>query len=315
MKGIKELKEKWSPIFIEQVDEQSIHVVDNKDMGTIETFIQKLIQNHPQKKRISALIDAGALFKEFKNNEAVAKVLSRHLEKPVLFFKNGELHSIKPDQDTSDRIGGTSVDEIKAIGLNVGDYAIYLDEAHTTGVDIKLPNDAIGLLTVNGELTQRTYEQAEFRIRKILTAGQRLEYVFPNYLSGDATDNKESNKEIITTTNLLFVKNLSRKLSDDYYRACKERILNAFRQKCIEKLLASDFHSPSSFSNSIQNSAKIFEPFRKFIISYAHLIDAYLQFGPLSYEVPSFKELETYANTQMDKFKGSKEDLPKLEMK
>ena len=156
---------------------------------TMEEYLDQVFLKHPNPKRIRGIIELGGLFKGLGTNDEVAKSIMHYVERKqeqkdpkvdpeiegVLFFHKDPGH-IQPNTayvykkgaHFPERIGGTSIEALKAKGLNPKKYFVYYDEKHTTGIDILQIPDSINLVTFDVKVTRRTLSQGEMRLRQYL---------------------------------------------------------------------------------------------------------------------------------------------------
>jgi hypothetical protein len=136
-----------------------------------EDLFTDLIDSHPQREKIRAIIDVGAHFRGVDNQE-VAKLICSKLDEyesaveGVLLFHSGKLcfmNRYSPSDYTV--LSGTSPSVIKQeTGLTPDKLFTFYDQEHITGIDITQAPDAIAVLTLK-ETTQ---------IHEVLQGSRRL---------------------------------------------------------------------------------------------------------------------------------------------
>ncbi|KAI0025868.1 hypothetical protein F4780DRAFT_774718 [Xylariomycetidae sp. FL0641] len=113
------------------------------------------------------LIDAGAFILEM-NNETLAKTwldINPHAKAAVYFGSDNQAWVKFRTHEKADLpLIGTPFAE------DLSDCVVYLDEAHTRGVDLKLPPSAKGALTLALKQTKDSTVQAAMRLRQLKTS-------------------------------------------------------------------------------------------------------------------------------------------------
>lgn len=157
------------------------------DLTSIVTFMDSTFAGIPEKehRQFTAIIEAGALYKKFPDNEKIAREIMRYLAKKpshdnvegVLFFRSDDetssddtLYVWKKGAKSAERIGGSTLEALKAKNLSPDKYFSIYAERNTTGTDIPQLPDAICVMTFDEEMTTRTTAQAEMRFRQCLTS-------------------------------------------------------------------------------------------------------------------------------------------------
>lgn len=288
---------------VEKKEKQHVHVIQSKEITAI---LKELLGKHPQKDRVRILMDSGALFKNYSNIE-VATAIRDYLGIPVLFFmRNPHKNEKTPDtlavlkigSSKPDIIGGTRLEDIQKTGLNLEDYFVFADERHTTGTDLPLIPDVIGLMTMDEAMLRRSLFQTIMRERDFFL-NQEVEFVIPEYLLGilkSHTDQKIDNEglRLLLANLILSIKNQAIAKSKHYFRSCKQKIDAIFRQNLLDtfvtkKPLTHDF---------IQEQF----PFYQGTTLTSQSDNPYDQFGALEYSVDSLKSLEAYRDHKLSKF-------------
>ncbi|KAL8832894.1 MAG: hypothetical protein Q9170_004696, partial [Blastenia crenularia] len=113
-------------------------------------------------KSIRILLDAGAQILEF-DNLALAKawlLIDTEAEAAVYFGEDERARVVYRDGKGQPLAGSPYLD-------NLGACVVYLDEAHTRGVDLKLPPQAVAALTLGVMQTKDHTVQAAMRLRQL----------------------------------------------------------------------------------------------------------------------------------------------------
>jgi hypothetical protein len=278
------------------------------DLSSIDTFLTGIFENHPTPQKIRGIIEAGGLFKTFKNNLEVASHIMQFIEKRqdlvdtdiegVLFFHND------PDQDQPDtlyvwkkgatqpeRIGGSSVEALKAKGLEPKKYFTLYDERHTTGTDILQLPDSINLFTFDEKMLRRTVGQGIMRLRQFLVS-QDIEVVVTK-------KSKESIFHGGKTLNDLILhaeKVQSLRKTHDMVRYYQQQIDGIFRDIAVKKVVETikDLENPELVAAIIER----FEPF--FVTTMVD--EPFLQFGRLKRQVDTKEYLTRYLEKKLKRF-------------
>lgn len=254
-------------------------------------MLANILDNHPQKRRVKGLIDAGALFKEIDNLEAPKEILEYYKEdnsiQAVVFFyrRPGEqapdsLAMLKKGMKEPVLIKNSHPDEIAKKGVDLKNIFFYYDERHTTGTDfVQLP-DAINLLTFDEGILRRTIFQSALRERQFLFS-QDLEYVILKEAEKSFINNGNNIEDFI----LSGIKNQAIRKSKDIFRSYLQQIDNAVKEFGFLQLLATD---------NLEKLSKTFRTYEKSLVD--EMDDSpYAQYGALDEDIPSLEALTAYA--------------------
>ncbi|KAI1092009.1 hypothetical protein F5B19DRAFT_455893 [Rostrohypoxylon terebratum] len=128
-----------------------------------------------QKSNIRVLIDAGAYILEMDNKTLAEKWLHVDTQaKAAIYFGKDSKAQVHYKGDANEDIpllASPFVDDLS-------ECVVYLDEAHTRGVDLKFPADAHGALTLAPKQTKDFTMQAAMRLRQ-LRSTQRVTFFAP----------------------------------------------------------------------------------------------------------------------------------------
>ena len=122
------------------------------------------------KGKLHAIIDIGAHFKKYTNEE-VAKELLKSLKdiKAVIFFdKDNRLAYIKGDAEARILEASDGDTLTTATGVQEESRFTFYDQRHCTGTDIPQPLSSYALATIGTSTTTRDALQGFFRMRKLL---------------------------------------------------------------------------------------------------------------------------------------------------
>ena len=248
---------------------KNIHVLHDSNQSTFFDFIKANVH----RTSIRAIIDCGAQFHGIPNRE-VANVLSAVLSstkmKFVLYFNEKNVLCALPvtrnPHNTKPIILASSENIATRLGCSTADYFAYYDHIHTTGVDIKLAPNTIGLLTFNEHASLRDLLQSAMRLRD-LKATQQIEFVIMYSLanihsafkSSDWSVEKILNIALMTQANLLMKMHLSsayQKIHNIFKIDLLKRIINTHSFE--DKVYLMQHFSPIIFDDS---DKRIFDQF------------------------------------------------------
>ncbi len=159
-------------------DETSIELLPSRtskikhsDAEYLISFIENLDSE------IRVIIDCGALILE-QNNKQVAETWLRLCDEEVqaiVFFDEDELSVL-------DRSGRTEYFQTSSFAKQLDVCAVYLDQPHARGTDLRLPRHYRAAVTLGSQLTKDHLAQACMRMRK-LGHGQAVTFIVPEEIS------------------------------------------------------------------------------------------------------------------------------------
>ncbi|KAI9666766.1 MAG: hypothetical protein M1831_001542 [Alyxoria varia] len=143
---------------LEPRNRRYVHMKPAKGPQLFEEHILQHINAHG----IRIFIDAGATILEMSNEDLARKWLSEAHERPaaVYFGRNDQLFVIHQD-------GRRQTLFTSPFANRLDECLVYFDEAHTRGVDLRLPRAAKGALTLGLEQTKDHTVQAAMRLRQL----------------------------------------------------------------------------------------------------------------------------------------------------
>ncbi|MEM1282020.1 MAG: DEAD/DEAH box helicase family protein, partial [Chlamydiota bacterium] len=278
------------------------------ELSSIEDFLTSIFENHPTPKKIRGIIEAGGQFKTFKNNLEVARSIMAFIEKRqdlvdtniegVLFFHNDPgqdqpdtLYVWKKGATQPERIGGSSVDSLKAKGLEPKNYFTKYDERHTTGTDVLQLPDSINLFTFDEKMLRRTVGQGIMRLRQFLTS-QDVEIVVTKKSRESIFKGGQSLNDLI----LHAEKVQSLRKTHDMVRYYQQQIDGIFRTIAVSKVIEA-----LKNLNNLEKFCATIERFERFFVT--EMKDKpYRQFGKLKNKIDTKKFLEKYLKQKLEKF-------------
>lgn len=159
---------------IEDFHNAQVHQLNEDDLKRpIQEIVSKVFQGQQQSK-LSAIIDVGAFFKNFKNLTVAES---------ILFLLKDRIHVVLYYDEISNQVkfvkqGGvyghvaqTDPESIfKATQCEVEHRFTFYDQRHITGSDIPQPIDGSAVLTVGPRVLLRDILQGTLRMRKFMTS-------------------------------------------------------------------------------------------------------------------------------------------------
>ena len=130
---------------------------------TADLLIEKLIKGH-NGKMANVLLDVGALVIELSNEKVAKKwLLLRKDAKGVVYFcsKKNELVVLSRSGKVKPLYHYNTQNELTK------DFLVYLDEIHTRGTDLVLPDGSIAVVTLGARVTKDKFVQGCMRMRKL----------------------------------------------------------------------------------------------------------------------------------------------------
>lgn len=177
------------------IDGQTIDTLLNKEINiipqtskNIHETLKAYFKQQAEPHKVHAIIDIGALFKDYTNEAVVDAVIQQLKQQPnnlcqyVLYFNSENLLCARSMNDGSTKVIGTSDYEVikRTLKCDESAWFTFYDQAHTTGVDIKQALDARACVTFNDNLF-RDFSQGAYRLRDI-DAEQNIDVLIPNEL-------------------------------------------------------------------------------------------------------------------------------------
>ncbi|KAJ6555850.1 hypothetical protein B0H19DRAFT_1376856 [Mycena capillaripes] len=135
-----------------------------------ETFMQLLVKQEPE---ICVLLDVGAQMLEMQNSELAKYWLSiaPALKAVVYFNDSDQLMVMARDGSIELLVSSSFADQLE-------DCAVYLDDVHTRGTDLKLPLKTRAAITLGPGVTKDRLVQGSMRMRQ-LGQGQSVMFFAP----------------------------------------------------------------------------------------------------------------------------------------
>jgi hypothetical protein len=167
----------------------------NNERESATSFLQRLVNRDPE---IRVLLDVGAQMLELRNEELARHWLSLRQDVSVAIFFNDSDHLTVVAQD------GTIEPFISSsFNRQLDKCLVYLDEAHTRGTDLKLPNGMRAAVTLGPKVTKDRLVQGKYcdctkQIKKL----KRIQVVCECVNSGKAIRSYSSHQERLTVASV-----------------------------------------------------------------------------------------------------------------
>ncbi len=123
--------------------------------------------------RVSSLVDCGALITGYSNLEVANFFMNEVKEDGFCSTFSACIFWDESDTPLALERGNSSAVPLSACSSPVERWFVYFDQVHTTGIDIKLPSEAIAVVTIGRDTVLRDYVQACWRMRQF-GDGQRI---------------------------------------------------------------------------------------------------------------------------------------------
>jgi hypothetical protein len=156
-------------------DENSVRLLpprSSSESSDAESFLNIVNQMEAPTR---VVLDVGAQILEMSNYqvaEAWLKMSNPSTTKAAVFFNDNEELTVLDRHDHTEPL------QTSAFAKQLGDCLVYLDEAHTRGIDLKLPTSYRAAVTLGTNLTKDRLVQACMRMRK-LGKGQSVVFCIP----------------------------------------------------------------------------------------------------------------------------------------
>jgi len=281
-------KDKWEIALDVGTNGQTIeHLISkNRTIKTTDTsspkeFLDKLLSTHAQASQFQAVIDVGALFKEYTNEMVAAQFLEyfsspsqeESLIKGILYYdsKTNMLCCLKKGMAPIE-LPSTDAQDIEDLtGCKKEQLFAYYDQCHTRGADLKFAPDAQAFMTLGKHTSLEDLLQAAMRMRG-LPQSQRIEIVIPQDIHATIieTINKQEDTTTISIEDIVLfctIKGLEHQQSDNL-QAYILMMTNAARSYARDLMYAAP---------DLQSKTEIFSCCRSFFIRSMeeHLYDKY----------------------------------------
>ncbi|KAI0472258.1 hypothetical protein F4859DRAFT_98378 [Xylaria cf. heliscus] len=149
--------------YLLQERNRDFHVIAN---AKGERLMEKDFLRDLKEKRVSVLIDVGAYISEMRNEELAQAWLEVDTEaKAVVYFGVDNRAWVHYRSNAKEDLPLLAT----PLAENLSDCNVFLDEGHTRGVDLKLPAQARGAVTLALKLTKDHTVQAAMRLRQLRT--------------------------------------------------------------------------------------------------------------------------------------------------
>ncbi|KZF24028.1 hypothetical protein L228DRAFT_218359 [Xylona heveae TC161] len=165
--------------------------------GRAEKMLESIVQM-PHEVRV--ILDVGAQIVEMTNEEVARAWLSLVHDpskaQAVIFCDDSDNLCVL------DRNGHVERLQTSPFAKHLGECLVYLDEAHTRGIDLRLPQEYRAVVTLGTNVVKDRLVQACMRMRK-LGFGQSVVFFVPNEIETKIRKSKASNDEPIMVADIL----------------------------------------------------------------------------------------------------------------
>ncbi|KAI3335396.1 hypothetical protein F4824DRAFT_464667 [Ustulina deusta] len=142
---------------------REFHMIPNPRKGKSKEFC---FLEDLKAKGVSVLIDVGAYISEMDNQElAHTWLLVDSKAKAVVYFRNDNRAWVHYRNNTKEDVPLLAT----PLAEDLSECNVFLDEGHTRGVDLRLPTNACGAVTLALKLTKDHAVQAAMRLRQLQT--------------------------------------------------------------------------------------------------------------------------------------------------
>ncbi len=291
---------------IKKSESTQFHIVEEFD---IDLFLDNQASKRTPEDllRICAFMDSGGLLKG-KNNKEIASSILKFLKninsekKGVVFFDKSlgsaisdKLVVLKHGEKNPILLQGTSEDDLKKAGLSSNDVFYLYDEIHNTGIDFKLPFNALGFITVDENMLVRNQLQTIMRERQFITGEQSVEFIVTKNVQKKIINGGNSVKDCVTSA----IINQAVEKSESFLRSCKQKINYFFVEKFNEISMNIDYVKLTNEDKfKLKCAIKAFSHFYR----PETIDDPFAQFFRKEREVETLKNIRDFADDAIKNF-------------
>lgn len=228
------------------IDGQTVDYISTKpsavlttDQATPQKIIDDYYEQCKEKHEIRAIIDIGALFNDYSNEEVANAIIKKQLtlDKPckyVLYYNsNDKLCAKLVAEPPSDPIILESTDKTylqKILACTPDQWFTYFDQARSTGTDIAQAPNGRALATINKDTLRRDLVQGVMRMRDFYY-GQNVDYLLPKSVA-------ESMAKPLNIASVLDLcdKNQNKCMEQHHYLSTLRKLQNVYYQNLLNKL-------------------------------------------------------------------------------
>ncbi|MBA3238118.1 MAG: DUF3638 domain-containing protein [Parachlamydiaceae bacterium] len=221
--------------------EYSRNEVYTVEEGSPESLIEQLAEQNISFDMIS---DAGGYFKE-GGNTAIARQMALANGRPVVFYN---------ERNEQVETNGKTEQLLSESKTRISDRDTFLDQSHTTGADVKQKPNAVGIVTIGGNMLLRDLLQAVWRLRG-LEKGQRVKFVVSKEVESiirqrlktenegiEDTDEEKGETSLSFDDILRFVIiNQVRQQGKDNFKAFRQELASVIQSLLFDLLLNENF--------------------------------------------------------------------------
>ncbi|MBA3238120.1 MAG: DUF3638 domain-containing protein [Parachlamydiaceae bacterium] len=284
--------------------EHSRHEVYTVEEESPESLLAELEEQNISFDMIS---DAGGYFKE-GGNTAIARQMALTNGRPVVFYN---------ERNEQVETNGKTEVLLTESKTRISDRDTFLDQSHTTGADVKQKPNAVGIVTIGGNMLLRDLLQAVWRLRG-LEKGQRVKFVVSKEVEsiirqrlkaepeefGDEDGEKEEVPLQFDDILRFLIINQVRQQGKDNFKAFRQELSSVVQSLLFDLLLSEKF--------SVDEMAEAFSVLEKEWIKEACKEPRDLH-GIIGHEEDSIVVLEQERNKSIIRLDEIFEELPFLE--
>lgn len=286
----KEIEESINRLFLEKEKGSSLifHQTIKDPKKILESFM-----DHPDFAKISSFIDTGGVFSNFTNQKVAELIGEVYLAKnptwpqfDIIYFETSSdstgvdtpcLLRVGKAQSHIKILNSLNQKDLIAAGVLLDRCFVYFDERHAVGTDMMLDKEAIGLITVDQNLSHHAFLQGLMRLRQY----EKKQNAF-------VINFDEKTRAISTHGQLIehLKKQEQQKLYPIVYRSFKQQIHNLFRQQAFARLRNCDSYRTLQF---------LYNKYKPFFVTEERITPSSLIEEALDLENP-IEGLKNYAN-------------------
>ncbi|KAH8731001.1 hypothetical protein GQ44DRAFT_822597 [Phaeosphaeriaceae sp. PMI808] len=187
-------------------DRTSVELLPPRGVSTDADYLLMAVTNMDPEIRV--VLDCGAIILEQSNQQVAETWLnlsSRDRIQAAVFFNGEELSILE-------RTGRVESFQVSPFAQQLDVCIVYLDESHTRGIDLKLPQDYRAGVTLGAALTKDKLIQGCMRMRK-LGRNQSIAFILPEEIATKVCDQTGNERDEIEAADVLLY-SISETLSD-----------------------------------------------------------------------------------------------------
>lgn len=216
------------------------------DMSCYASVRNKMLETIKGDDRIQSIIDVGGWFRGSSNDRVARDLLEKLPLKftHIIFFHESKLYALSKYQSELIFLESSNREELESKLCSIDKIFIYIPQLQSRGTDLPQNDNAIGIVTINENLTLIDFHQACMRMRGLF-GNQNVCIMIPNALRSKCNNFAELEK--------LLQKNQQEQIEKDAFYAIIEQMRNHMRQSILDQILCSnDFKEIQNIFNKAQ---------------------------------------------------------------